>query len=1463
MQVIPGRAELPWRVVDVSAADDAPAAAAEVAGQDRSRFDLAVAPLLRVSVVVLGPQRHQVVLTIHHILADGWSMPVLVAELLAIYRAGGDVRGLGPVRPYRDYLAWLAAQDTDTAREAWSQALAGLDGPTLLAPNAPGRPSAVPDELQATLGEQLDAALRWRAREIGVTLNTVVQGAWALLAGRLTGRRDVVFGVTVAGRPAELPGAESMLGLFINTVPARVRLDPATPVAAMLAGLQERQAGLLAYQHLGLAEIHKLAGQAVLFDTLLVFENYPATPVGPVSSVSPVATRANGVRGEAKVMDVGGWNSIHYPLAVAVAPRDRVRLRLSYQHDLFDAETARALMRRLVRVMEQIAADPQVAVSRLQILEQAERRQLIEEWNDTAAKVPDRSLAGLFEAQVAARPDAVAVVCGQHAWSYAGLDAWAGRLAGYLAGAGAGPERVVAVAVERSGAMVAAALAVAKAGAVYLPLDPGYPAQRVAFMLADALPGLVVTSARAGGDLPAGGPRRVVELDDPAIAAQVAACSPPPVRVRAGHAAYVVYTSGSTGTPKGVVVSHAGLAGLVASQAAAFAVGPGARVMQFASPGFDAWVSELCVTLGSGAVLVVPEADGGQLAGSLPQVTAQHAVTHATVPPSLLPVLGDGALGGVSTLVVAGEACPVPLAAVWSAGRRMVNAYGPTETTVCAAMSGPLDGGDLVPVGRPVANTRAWVLDEVLEPSPVGVAGELYVAGPGLARGYLGRPGLTGERFVACPFGSGERMYRTGDLATWTAGGELVFAGRADDQVKIRGFRVEPGEVEAVLAACPGVAHAAVVAREDRPGDRRLAGYVVPAPGQAVDPAAVRERAAGRLPDYMVPAAVVVLDALPVTASGKLDRAALPAPEYAGAGGRGPRTAAEELWCSLFAGVLGVGRVGAEDGFFDLGGDSILSMLLVAVARREGLVVSPRQVFQLQTPAALAAAAVPVAGSETGPRDAGPGPVDLTPVVCWLAGRGPLAAGFCQSMVVAVPAKLGLEPLMAAVQAVVDRHDTLRMIWSQQDGRWRLEVRATGSVPTAEWVSRVDGAGVDAGAVVAAAAGRLDPASGVMAQVVWLDAGPAVVGRLVVVVHHLAVDGVSWRVLVPDLAAAWSAAAAGRVPVLEPVGCSFRRWAGVLAARACDPAVAGELPRWVEVLEGGDVPLASRPLDPERDTTAGLGRVSRVVGSVVSGAVLTTVPAVFHGGVDDVLLAGLAVAVADWRAARGLGGGPVLVDIEGHGREPGSGGLDLSRTLGWFTSITPARLDTGSLSLAEVAAGGAAAGALVKRVKEQLRVVPGDGLGFGLLRYLNPETAPVLAGLPVPQIGFNYLGRHLTGAPASHGDESKAWRPDPGAGGGLGGAAGAGMPAAHVLEVTAVARETGAGPELVVSLAWPQGLLEQAEAAGLADGWVAALCGIAAHVAQPAAGGHTPSDFPLVTVTQKVIDALEKDEPTG
>jgi len=984
-------------------------------------------------------------------------------------------------------------------------------------------------------------------------------------------------------------------------------------------------------------------------------------------------------------------------------------------------------------------------------------------------------------------------------------------------------------------------------------------------MLRDARPDVIIATTATAPGLPALPGVPVLVTDDPATVARLAATDDTDladadrtVPLRPAHPAYLIYTSGSTGTPKGVMVLHRGLTNYLLANKAVYPSLAGLTLWH-APASFDTGVTALYGTLIVGGCVHVAALDENW---SLPARSGRTSYSFLNATPSHLAILE--ALGEdcppIRELMLGGEALLAEPLDRWRRqhpAAAVINHYGPTEATVgCVEHqikpADELDSGG-APIGRPIANTKVYVLDEGLRLVPPGVAGELYVAGLGLARGYRGRAGLTASRFVACPFGpAGEQMYRTGDVVRWRPDGNLVFVGRSDDQVKIRGFRVEPGEVEAALSQAADVGSVAVVAREDRPGDRRLVAYVTPAKGRLLDEQVLREHLSAWLPDYLVPSAFVTLDALPLTANGKTNRSALCASDYQPPKGThaAPQTAAEKILAGLFAELLGMEELGIHESFFQLGGDSIVSIQLVARARKAGLQITPRDVFQHKTVAALAAASRPADRMMAEPDGTGVGRVPLTPIMRRAAERGGPVEGFSQSILVQVPARLGWSCLVDALQAVLDRHEMLRarLTSSGSPAEWSLLVPPPGSVAAEALCRRVELAGDGKGippellAVEAnAAVNRLAPDAGITVQAVWFDAGDVQPGRLLLVVHHLVVDGVSWRILLPDLAAAYDAVAAGGRPALAPVGTSFRSWAGRQIQEAGSPARLGELSFWRNTLSGPGLQLRDMAVDPERDYHGTNRTLTRTLPPDRTFPLLSSVPALFHGEVNDVLISALAAAVACWYR-----GTEIVIDIEGHGREEIFPGIDLSRTIGWFTCKYPVRLDLGAFDCDDFFAGGAAVGRIVKRVKEQLRAVPDHGIGYGILRYLRTDTAGELAGTPT--IAFNYLGRFAART-------STPWdlAPEDVPGGHIDPAA----PVGNAISIDAFTEDRADGPYLRVTWSWPRAVLPEVAIAELADRWFQALEALIVHADQPDAGGHTPSDLPLLSLTQKDIEDLE------
>ncbi|MCV7413677.1 non-ribosomal peptide synthetase [Mycobacterium florentinum] len=1059
----------------------------------------------------------------------------------------------------------------------------------------------------------------------------------------------------------------------------------------------------------------------------------------------------------------------------------------------------------------------------------------LDEWGNRA--VLTRSVVGvtiteLFAAQVANAPEAVALACGDRSWTYRELDDAAERLARVLAGHGAGPGQTVALLFSRSTEAIVSMMAVLKAGAAYLPIDPALPDARVEFMLGDATPVAAVTTAALrsrfdGADLV------VVDFDDPGADPGTELSAPAPTDL-----AYMIYTSGTTGVPKGVVITHQNATSLLEKLHSGVPAGPGQVWSQWHSYSFDVSVWEIFgALLHGGRLVIVPETVASS-PDDLHALLIAEKVSVLCQTPSAAAMLSSEGLESTAVFV-AGEALPSEVVDRWAPGRVLINAYGPTEGTIYAAMSSPLTPGAPAPIGVPVPGAALFVLDKFLRPALEGVTGELYIAGRGVATGYLRRSPLTASRFVACPFGEpGARMYRTGDLVRWGADGQLQYLGRADEQVKIRGYRIELGEVQAALAGLDGVQAAAVIAREDRPGDKRLVGYVTVTAD--VDPAQMRTALAERLPAYMVPSAIVVLDTLPLNVSGKLDRRALPAPEYAGGGEyRAPSDAVEEILAGIYAQVLGVERVGVDDSFFDLGGDSILSMQVSARARAAGVLCRPRDIFVEQTVARLARVATMTDGAD-GVVDEGIGEVVATPIIRWLQGVVGPVEQFNQTMVVQAPSGVTEADVAPVLQALIDRHATLRLRVEDDDaGEWSLQVPEVGTVDAAGLLQSVE---VLSDEALVEARSRLNPAAGIMLSALWVGS----TSQLVLIIHHLAVDGVSWRILLEDLNIAWAQHHSGQPLALPPGGTSFARWSSLLEEYAQRPAVTEQAEAWRRV---ASVPAALPAVRPEVDTYVSAEQLSAELDVETTRALLGEVPAAFHAGVQDILLIAFGLA---WAEFLGTGASPIGIGVEGHGRhEELAPNVDLSRTVGWFTTKYPVSLALGGLDWAQVVAGDAALGPVIKDAKEQLRGLP-DPLTYGLLRYANNDVD--LHGSD-PAIGFNYLGRLGAGTAAELSGD--LWRISEEGLSVAGAATAVPLPLMHTVDLNAGTMDTEAGPHLHASWTWAPSALDGEQIARLSKLWFEALSGICAHV-RNGGGGLTPSDLAPARLTQQQLNELEQ-----
>lgn len=1437
VQVVDDRSPFDLTVVDLRGLDDHDRRAREVALADSAEpFDLAADHSIRTTLVLFGPEDQALVLTVHHIAWDGGTFTAFSRELSALYRAETEASaGPAPLPvQYADFAVWHRAKWTNERLAGdlgyWRSALTPAPDPVPLPTDGPrsATPSDRGGRRRRTFSAEVTGAVTDYAGRTGATPFMVLFAGFAALSHRYTGATDIPFGTATMSRDhADLPG---LIGNFGNTLVLRADVSGDPSFAELTERAKRICADGFAHQDVPFDKLvehlkpRRERGHSVFFDVMLLF-------------------LTQGLQGPEFPGVSTEWETVHndtaqFDLALETFMVDgRLRIEATHRLELFTEDTVDRMLAHFETLLAAALSDPDRPVSRIDVLSPAHREEILTRWNDTATPMPSTTLLDMVETQAARTPDRIAVEYGDSAVTYAELNGMANRLARRLVAAGVRPERTVGVHLERSIEMVVGLLAAQKAGGAFVPLEPSWPRKRAEEVCANA--GFAAILAERSDVLTGTGvPVLPVQLDE-------LACGPDDtnldVPVAPENLAYVIYTSGSTGVPKGAMIRHHAIAHRLIWQSGLLGFGLDDAALFKAPLGFDISINEVFLPLVTGGRLIIAEPGGQRDVEYLVDTIARHRVTFVYLVSSMLDLMlgldGIGMrAGSLRHVWCGGEVLTPELFARFreSLDAVMYHGYGPAEATIGVShvvyRTGTMRGG--ISIGEPNTNTRLYVLDRALQPVPVGVPGELYAAGVYLGRGYLNEPARTAAAFVADPFGPpGSRFYRTGDLVRWRPDGTLEFLGRADNQVKIRGMRVELEEIEAVLQQHPRVRRAVVQLREDTPGAKRLTGYWTGEAGTTS--AEVGDWLATRLPEHMVPQAFVALTEFPFMPSGKVDRARLPAPEVeTSVAGRPPSTEHEKILCGLIADLLGLTEVGADDNFFTLGGDSIVSVRLVGGARKAGVVITPRQVFEHPTPAELAAVAT-VAGTVHNEREEETGPAVLTPIMHWSAthaGEDPFGR-LNQSVLLVTPEDLTEDGLVRVLGVLLDRHEMLR---ARLDGGDLVPspVDARELVIQAVW----DGDRLTAEA--AAARDRLNPATGELLRVVWFPDAR----RLLLVAHHLAVDWVSWAILTADLRDAWESA----VDSGTRTGTSFARWTRLLAEVARSARRATERDFWARTLDAA--PLVGEP-DPGRDVAASVCVAELRIPPETAAPLLTTLPSAYRAGVHEVLLTGLAAAVTD------LAGGPVVVGLEGHGREEDLvDGVDLSGTVGWFTTYFPVRLDSGDLGFAAVSDGDKQAGELLKRVKEQVRAAPEHGIGYGLLRHLARDE--VLCGLSEPRIAFNYLGRvpASTGRPWDLAPESATFRLPPQDD----------RPVTVALDIDASAIEQDGDWALHIAISWPKALVERDLVDGLLSRWERALQGLALHAARQDAGGYTPSDLPLVSLTQDDIDELEAeldDEP--
>ncbi|WP_210639699.1 non-ribosomal peptide synthase/polyketide synthase [Pseudomonas sp. Tri1] len=1428
--------------------------------QSLQPFDLSSGPLLRVELLKLDDQEHVLLLTLHHIVSDGWSMNVLIDEFIRFYDAheAGVAPQLAdlPIQ-YSDYALWqrrwLEAGELQRQLDYW-QAQLGDEHPVLELPidyPRPVLPSYRGRRLEHVVEAALVEQLRGVARQHGVTLFMLLLGTFNILLHRYTGQDDLRVGVPIANRNRR--EIEGLIGFFVNTQVLRVQLDGQARLGDLLRDIKETALGAQAHQDLPferLVEALKLERSLSYNPLFQVMYNHQP-------EVADVTTLKVGSGLELGVIE---WESRSTQFDLSLDTYEKaghLHAAFTYASDLFNPETIERMARHWTLLLRNIVNDPQQRVGELALLAPAEYRQLVTEWGRHDTTWPsERPVHELFEAQAERSPDAIALICDGQRLTYGQLNARSNRLARTLVAEGVGPDVLVGIAVDRSLELVVAILAVLKAGGAYVPLDPQYPAERLRFMIEDSASRLLLSQSHWLERLPVPEGVRCLCLDQ-AESWEGAEPGNLQRKVWAENLAYVMFTSGSTGRPKGVGISHGALSKHAFASQHYYALSSADCVLQFATFNFDAFGEQLFGPLTCGASVLLRGNEVWDSETLYRQIVEQGitvmdlTTAYWNMIAKEFAAVGPRDYAALRQVHSGGEAMPPEGVQAWRrAGLeqvKLLNTYGPTEATVTATT---LDCSDYVfnrrplpltlPIGQPLPGRHTYLLDAHLEPTPVGVIGELLIGGELLARGYFQRPALTAERFIPDPFSTtGARLYRTGDLARFNTLGQIEYVGRVDHQVKIRGLRIELGEVEARLLELDAVSETVVLAVQGG-SSLQLVGYVVPKDAALVSASAEQQGAARetlkaqlkeRLPDYMVPTQLLFLAHLPLSPNGKLDRKALPSVDASQLQQAfiAPRSELERGIAAIWQDVLKLEQVGLTDNFFELGGDSIISIQVVSRSRQAGIHFTPRDLFQHQTVQGLASVAQQ--GGSGLVIDQGPviGGLPLLPIQ-QVFFEDAIAQRHHWNQAVLLRSHLPLQApaLLQALNALLAHHDALRSRFVETPDGWRAEVAPVVVDPELLWTAdNLSAAELEE--LCAKAQCSLDLQNGPLLRAVLASMADGS-QRLLLAVHHLAVDGVSWRILLEDLQRTYQQASAGGAIKLPAKTSAYKAWGEHLQAYASTESVQAELTFWQQQLQGAVVDL---PWDNPQGSRQ--SRYAKVLHSrldkTLTQQLLQQAPAAYRTQVNDLLLTALARVICRW-----TGHADTLIQLEGHGREELFSDVDLTRTVGWFTSLFPVRLTPADN-----------VGAAIKQIKEQLRAIPNKGIGFGVLRYLGDDTSQVcLKALPLPCITFNYLGQFdgsfdaREGALFSPASESAGLEQSPDA------------PLDNWLGIEGQVYDG----ELDLRWTFSDQQFNEATIARLADDYARELEALIGHCCSADVMGATPSDFPLARITQAQLDAI-------